>query len=403
MSIDVEKLKNSLGFLQTLVDNITSGVFLLDGDVRVLQFNEPFSKIFSGDEQKFLGELCGNALGCWFPVTEGKPCGETSNCGKCELRKAIVQALAKDMPTFRQRLVRRFFIGGRPILKYFNFTTKKILHSGQEVVLVIVDDITTIEEQKESLLRKQAQIDQDLKAAWEIQKTMLPCAKLDYPSVSFAWEFEPCDDVGGDMIGVIPLTAEHVAMYVFDVCGHGVPAAMITVAVNNALNPHHGIVMRDGVPTEPAEVLKRLDEEFPYTRFERHFTMSYALMNIKTGKLLYSNAAHPSPFIIGRDGQVQRLSKGGTIVGLGKHVPFVPGRHDLARGDRIIMFTDGMTEYPKPPGHMVREEWLERELVDNRSMLLDDMLHHVLVELKKIGGSGRPADDMTMLAAEFRG
>ncbi len=148
MSLDFGDLRESNDFLNALIDNITSAIFIVDRDVKIRNFNDPFQALFQKDEDKILGERCGNVIGCAFTVDQSKDCGETKNCNECELRRSILKSFLEKVPTYREKIVRDFYIQGEKISKYFQFSTKYIQWSDETMVLIIVDDITALETQK---------------------------------------------------------------------------------------------------------------------------------------------------------------------------------------------------------------------------------------------------------------
>jgi len=149
LSINLTDLKESNGFLNVLFNNITSAIFIVDGEARIQNFNDSFGMLFQGED--FIGKLCGDGIGCAFSVEENKECGKTSYCGNCILRKAFMKSFTEKVPTFHERLERDFYISGKKIKKYFQYTTKYINYNNQEMVVIIVDDISQLEEQKKEL------------------------------------------------------------------------------------------------------------------------------------------------------------------------------------------------------------------------------------------------------------
>ena len=85
------------------------------------------------------------------------------------------------------------------------------------------------------LIEKDRRIDLDLKAAAEIQKSLLPQNTFVVKNLEVAWKFEPCEHMGGDIFNIFEIDSEHLGIYMLDVSGHGVPAAMITVSVSQFL------------------------------------------------------------------------------------------------------------------------------------------------------------------------
>jgi Signal transduction histidine kinase len=151
MELDIESLKESNEFLNDLYQNVTTAIFLADGDARIRNFNDAFAALFLPDEREVLGELCGNAIGCRFVLAEGLDCGRTSNCGVCNLRRNIVTSFTERVPVYRDSLEREFLIGGMMRRKHFRFTTKYEVYRSVEYVLVLVDDVTELVEARAEL------------------------------------------------------------------------------------------------------------------------------------------------------------------------------------------------------------------------------------------------------------
>jgi len=96
------------------------------------------------------------------------------------------------------------------------------------------------------LVEKQRSLDDDLSAAADIQGALIPRADLTLPGLALSWLFVPSLAVGGDIFNAQQLDAEHVAFYILDVNGHGVPAAMVAVLAWQSLSPAMGLVVRPG-------------------------------------------------------------------------------------------------------------------------------------------------------------
>lgn len=152
MSINLKNLKESNEFLNILFNNITSALFILDKDTRVESINESFTILFKKREEKILGDLCGNALGCKFAVEEKALCGETSHCKTCKLRKDILINMSEKVPTNNRKLVREFYTDNETkAYKHFVYSTRHITYNEKEYILIIIDDHTELEQQKEKL------------------------------------------------------------------------------------------------------------------------------------------------------------------------------------------------------------------------------------------------------------
>jgi len=264
------------------------------------------------------------------------------------------------------------------------------------------------------LTQKQNRLEEDLKAAADIQRSLIPPTRPSFPGVEVAWRYLPWGTVSGDLFNVHQLDTEHVAVFMLDVTGHGVPAALVTVSVAQALSPEAGLVV--GNPRRatshavaaPADVLSVLERDYPFERFERFFTMSYLLLNTRNGVLRYCGAGHPAPFLRREDGTLEPLPEGGPPVGLGlAHGPPEEGYVRMAPGDRVFLYTDGVVEQSGPDGEAFGMDRLRQALEAAREPSgvpsLDAWCDGVL-EAMLAHAAGVPADDdISLLALEYRG
>ncbi|MFA8437255.1 MAG: ATP-binding protein [Marinifilaceae bacterium] len=158
MNLNISSLKESNEFLNILFENITSALFIVDKDVLVQNVNNSFSVLFQKREEQVTGLLCGNAIGCQHTVEENKNCGETGFCDNCNLRKNIIKSMSKKVPTHRQKLYRDFYIGNQKLSKHFLYSTRYITFEGNEYILIIVDDNTELEIQRQKLLQSNLEL-----------------------------------------------------------------------------------------------------------------------------------------------------------------------------------------------------------------------------------------------------
>ena len=198
----------------------------------------------------------------------------------------------------------------------------------------------------EELVRKQDKLDEDLKAAAGIQRSLLPQSIPEVVALDMAWRFMPCDRIGGDIFNVVRLDEDHWGIYMLDVSGHGVPSALVSVSVSQMLHAQHDRLLKKNTKeapyyeiVSPSQVLNALDREYPIDRFDKYFTMSYIIIDTQLNRITYSNAAHPPPVLLHRDGELELLEKGGTIIGNGRRAAFRGGnRPGPARGSSFCLY-----------------------------------------------------------------
>jgi len=254
------------------------------------------------------------------------------------------------------------------------------------------------------LAEKQARLNDDLEAAAGIQRALLPEQLPHRPEIEMLWHFEPSQHIGGDIFEAFMLDKDHLLLYMVDVSGHGVPSALVTVSVHDMLELHSGLIINaDGVITPPAEVLSLLDKQYPLERFEKHFTIAYIVLNLSSGELVYSTAAHPPPVLLRAGADMEFLDAGGSIIGLNMDIPFEEGRLILRPGDKLLLYTDGVVEYQNAKDQLYGQDRFLEVLAQLRDQPLQEIFKVLNQELKAFGQGLPPVDDVSLLALEYRG
>jgi len=270
--------------------------------------------------------------------------------------------------------------------------------------------IRELEAANEQLRERQSELDQDLKAAAGIQESILPKVLPQVSNVSLAWQFTPSQAIGGDILNIIELSEGHLGVYVFDVAGHGVPAALVTVSVAQVLDHHPGFLTRQAADgsgsteiVQPWEVMAELEKEYPFERFEKYFTVAYAVIDAASGRLAYTAAGHPPPIIIGPDGALRFLNAGGPMIGLSLGLAFEEGRDQMETGDKLVLYSDGVTDYQSAAGEIWGEERFHGLLASLAQEPAKGLVDKILAEMMTFGHGARPGDDISILALEFTG
>jgi sigma-B regulation protein RsbU (phosphoserine phosphatase) len=262
---------------------------------------------------------------------------------------------------------------------------------------------------RHQLSHYQEELQDALQSAANIQRRLIPTRQPSYHNLHYSWKYMPCKQVGGDLFNIIQLDEQTVMTYLVDVSGHGISSAMVTVSVHQSLSLHTGQLVKR--PTEhppfyeitpPGQVLMELETEYPFERFEEFFTISYVLINPHTGQLCYSNGGHPPPLLLRSDGSVERLTAGGTVIGVGGMVDFEEDKTRLKSGDRLFMYTDGITEHLGKTGDAYGEERFLEQLSSQQGKPLDEITRDALISMREFGGSTLPVDDVTLIGMEFK-
>jgi PAS domain S-box-containing protein len=269
-----------------------------------------------------------------------------------------------------------------------------------------VQDVTALRERELRLEAYKRRLEEDLRAAAIIQNSLLPRETLDAASVDYGWAFHPAQAIGGDILNIYPLPLGKVGLYLIDVMGHGVSAAMLATTIHNFL--HHDrsrLVRRDGgevriVP--PGEVLEMLNASFPFSRFERYFTMAAMVLDAASGELLYANAGHADPQLQKANGSVEPLKGRGPFVGLAPETRYDTARVQLDPGDRVLLYSDGVLEMSRPDGRFFGRRGLRRAMQAGRGGTAQQLVDHVLREVDSFGGLASARDDISLLCAGYK-
>ncbi|MDX9786922.1 MAG: SpoIIE family protein phosphatase [Desulfobacterales bacterium] len=259
------------------------------------------------------------------------------------------------------------------------------------------------------LTEKQKNLDEDLQAAAGIQQGLLPQKLPQIEQLDIAWKFIPSEKIGGDIFNVLQLDEDHIAFYMIDISGHGVPAALVTFSVSQALQPHMGYTVRKiselscGYEiVSPGEVLTALDTEYPWERFEKFLTIIYLIIDLRHGSLTYSNAAHPPPIVLHADGTVDLLEKGGTIIGLDGILPFEEDQRKLREGDKLLCYTDGVFEMMNEKGEIFGENRFHVLVKSLIHLPVHAMLDEILMAMKTFANGTKLRDDVSLLGIEYK-
>ena len=284
----------------------------------------------------------------------------------------------------------------------------------EELVFKYVEAEKQLKQLNRDLLWQQKRIQQDLDAAADIQKSLLPHNTNIVDRADVAWFFEPCDKIGGDIFNMIQLDDDRWAIYMLDVSGHGVPAAMVTVSVSQLMQLHTGFLVQRNPESStelniksPVEVLNALDREFPFDRFNNFFTINYFILNTTNGKISYANAGHPKPVILRNNGTLEELESNGPPIGIRSlnlndaQISFDEKQARISPGERVILYTDGLVEYYNEKKEFYGNNRFHSRLLELNGESIKDTINESIKSLKAFGNNKKPADDITLLGFEL--
>lgn len=273
----------------------------------------------------------------------------------------------------------------------------------------VQSDVTAEKEATDALQAASLALKKDLLAAAELQHDLLPAALPAFPGLGFAFRFRPCSDVGGDSLNVFALDDRYVALYILDVSGHGVAAALLSVTLTHMLSfvPDRSFLFQpeaDGKRyciAPPADVVARLNRHFvAASGSSRFFTMVYGILDRCTGEFRYVAAGHLGPIRVSPDRPPEILDTGGIPVGLLAGAEYSESVTTLRSGDRLYFCTDGVTEAANEAEESFGVGRLLEMLDAARGAALGDTLSSVMDRVERWSGAAGAADDASMLAVE---
>lgn len=239
------------------------------------------------------------------------------------------------------------------------------------------------------------QLERELQLAAEIQRALLPAPRQSGTHFDVAAASIPCRAIGGDFFDYFALPNGEFGIALGDVAGKGPSAALLTAMIQGIFAAQ---VARAG---SPAVLLSQVNEGLIRRSIQSRFaTLLYGTL-APDGRLIYTNAGHNPPFLMGRDG-VKRLETGGLILGLFPHATYEEETLQLEPGDLLVVFSDGVTEALDAAGEEFGEDRLLACLNAHRERPPAELLDSVLSAVRAFAVNAVQNDDVTALVLKYR-
>ena len=325
-----------------------------------------------------------------------------------EIRRAVSEARACTVEILNYRK------DGAPFWNRLSITPVQDASGVVTHFVGVQSDITARKQAEASLRRTRADLEAvnrrmkaDLDAAAKIQRTHLPNALPEIAGVNLAWVLQPCDELAGDTLNVVPLDETHVGLYMLDVSGHGVPAALLSVTLSHWLSPNHLLARcfeggSTGPFIAPAEVAEALNRQFPMDLdTAQYFTLLYGVLDTETLTFRYVTAGHPAPIHMRHDAAPVHLETTGFPVGLVLTPQYEEHVIRLAPGDRLYLYSDGVEEAHNREGEEFGTERFASALDQSREMSLEEGLSQAMAAVREWRQAAGLEDDASILAVEI--
>jgi sigma-B regulation protein RsbU (phosphoserine phosphatase) len=306
--------------------------------------------------------------------------------------KAIIVSAYGDMDNIRVAMNRGAF----------DFLTKPIDFNDLETTIAKTLEQLAVLRQATTDREQLLSVRNDLNTAARIQQSILPQTFPPFPDRT---EFDiyarmtPAKEVGGDFYDFFFIDHDRLAFVIGDVSGKGVPAAIFMAVSRTLLKAIATQVVN------PGESLRRINSMLiPESGGRMFVTIFYGVLNTRTGEVQFSFGGHNPPYIKRKEGPVERLNhESGFLLGMLDDMEYDVHKIVLHPGDTMLLYTDGVTEAMNGREELFEESRLESSLQRLNGAPLKEMLEGINADLMQFADGAPQADDITMLALQYKG
>jgi sigma-B regulation protein RsbU (phosphoserine phosphatase) len=269
-----------------------------------------------------------------------------------------------------------------------------------------------IEQQAEQLREKNAEMSADLDMARELQTAFLPRhypvfpanASPEQSALQFCHRYFTSTELGGDFFDVVALSDTQAGVFICDVMGHGVRAALVTAIVRGLVEE----LRQDAA--DPGKFMTEMNRSLcsilHQTSTPLFATAVYAVVDAARGVVRWANAGHPAPYHVKRTaGEVERLQipgvKGGPALGFMNTAVYAAVERPLAPGDLLMLFTDGLHELDGPDDTLYEVKQLTDAVERRRTMPTPQLFDDLIAELRRFSVTGEFSDDMCLVGVDI--
>jgi serine phosphatase RsbU (regulator of sigma subunit) len=242
---------------------------------------------------------------------------------------------------------------------------------------------------------RQSRIDRDIEIARDILQGLTPPAAPAVPGLQVAGRSMTAQSVGGDAYDFIAYPDSQLGISIADAKGKGLPAALLAVAHRAMLHALVSVELRlRATFTRISELLERT---VPSGNFVTTF---YGIIDVAERRMVYANAGHPPPLIVRANGEFERLAVTGPALGFPRAAPMREGYATFARGDGLVLFTDGVTDVGPSPDEFFDVAGIEATVGHLWARDVNQICSGLLDEVVRRAGRVLP-DDATVVIVKF--
>lgn len=253
-------------------------------------------------------------------------------------------------------------------------------------------------------------LNKDLIEAEKFQQSLVPVRHRVVAGGELSLMYQSSNHVGGDLVGFFSFSPDRLGLYSLDVSGHGVSSALMSARLASYLTPNatdQNVAFergQDGTlgPRDPAEVARVLNERVASEmETDHYFTLCYADVDLTDGSVRMVQAGHPHPVVFNPDNGVKFLGSGGPPIGLIPDMEFETVEFSITPGDRLFLYSDGLTECQNRNDDLLEEEGLKKILDRNLDGSGPEFISDILWELTAFAEERPFGDDISAILFEY--
>ncbi len=264
--------------------------------------------------------------------------------------------------------------------------------------------------------REKARLEQELVTAQTVQKTFFKTDHVETACMTLHAHYKPASECSGDLWGHIKIRDGMDLVFIGDATGHGAPAALVTALAYAAVNVRSSLYNSEEMQSlSPAEIMNCLNELL-WNTLKGRLCMSFLILifDEQSGSVQYSNAGHTFPFLIPKDAQDERLGgkkrskslsagkRSSGILGIDPSSDFVDELLPLQAGDRIVLYTDGLTEAKNDQGKLWGTRGVQKVIEEHGDASAADLKVAIVDRVVKFNEKADLFDDdLTLLIVDF--
>jgi sigma-B regulation protein RsbU (phosphoserine phosphatase) len=241
----------------------------------------------------------------------------------------------------------------------------------------------------------------ELRIAQEIQMGMIPKKFPPFPDkkeIDIYAKLKPAREVGGDLYDFFFLDEAHLCVTIGDVSGKGVPASLLMAVTRTLLRSNAKVGLTS------SEIVNRINKSLNDTKESRLFVTYFLLIfNIRTGKLDFTNAGHNPPLLLKANSTVQYLESPQSYpLGISTLSPYESNEIVMNKGDKLFLYTDGITEAQNISDAMYGEEKLENQFKQLASLSASEICNSIFEDVLDFVDTAEQYDDMTVVCLNYQ-